>query len=70
MKEQATICVAYTGEVVNDGTMDVSELAPALLALGRVDKSFKPKKNRSKKNKGKKTISEFIKAHSYAMILF
>lgn len=33
MKEQATICVAYTGEAVNDGTMDVSELAPALLAL-------------------------------------
>ena len=33
MKEQAKICVAYTGEAVNDGTMDVAELAPALLAL-------------------------------------
>ena len=31
--EQATICVAYTGEAVNDGTMDANELAGALLAL-------------------------------------
>ena len=29
MKEQATVCVAYTGEAVNDGTMDVAKLAPA-----------------------------------------
>lgn len=33
MKEKATICVAYIGEAVNDGTMNVNELAPALLAL-------------------------------------
>ena len=36
MKEQATICVAYTGEAVNDGTMDINELAPALLALSNL----------------------------------
>ena len=33
MREQETICVAYTGESVNDGTMDANELAAALLAL-------------------------------------
>ena len=36
MREQETICVAYTGESVNDGTMDANELAAALLALSNL----------------------------------
>ena len=36
MKEQATVCIAYTGTAVNNGTMDVAELAPALLALSNL----------------------------------
>lgn len=36
MCEKATICVAYTGEAVNGGAMDINELAPALLALSNL----------------------------------
>lgn len=36
MREQEMICVAYTGESVNDGTMDANELAAALLALSNL----------------------------------
>ena len=58
MKEQATICVAYTGEAVNDGTMEVSELAPALLALS----NFIGEANRVLNNDGS-TIEVRVSAH-------
>lgn len=68
MKEQAKICVAYTGESVNDGTMDVAELAPALLALS----NFIGEANRVLNNDDS-TIEVRVSAHfergSFEMIL-
>lgn len=36
MTQSAKICIAYTGKAVDDGSMDVNDLAPALLALGNL----------------------------------
>ena len=33
-KDKSKLTIAYTGEAVDDGTMDVSVLGPALMALG------------------------------------
>ena len=68
MSEQATICVAYKGEAVNDGTMDVNELAPALLALS----NFIDEANRTLNNDGSKIevrVSAHFERGSFEMVL-
>lgn len=68
MKQSTKICIAYTGEAVNDGTMDVNELAPALLELskliGRANRIL---------NRDESTVEVRISAHlehgSFEMIL-
>lgn len=68
MQEQETICVAYTGEAVNDGTMDINELAPALLALSNLISEA----NQTLNNDGSKIevrISSHFERGSFEMIL-
>ena len=68
MKEKATICVAYTGEAVNDGTMDVNELAPALMALSNLIAET----NQTLNNDGSKIevrVSAHFERGSFEMVL-
>ena len=66
--EQATICVAYTGEAVNDGTMDANELAGALLALS----SLVSEANQTLNNDGSRIqvrVSSHFERGSFEIVL-